>query len=66
MSCRIYICNNEADADLVINTLRADSGNTQLAVDKEYFPDIIIYDHTQNVVSPLLLNQNKICVTFSE
>jgi len=66
MSLRIHICNNDTDADLIIETERITSGNPTLPGEKLTVPDIMVRDHSAHVDKPQLLNQNKICVVFRD
>lgn len=62
MSLIIHICNNDTDADFVINTVKNTSPH--LVAEKLVMPNIAIRDHTDNVANPKLLSQGKVCVVF--
>lgn len=66
MSLKIHICNNDADANLVIETEKINSKNPNLTAEKLTMPDIVIRDHSVAVDAPKLLSQGKVCVVFHD
>lgn len=66
MSQRIHICNSETDAEFIIKTEKISSKDPGMVFDKMHVPDIMIYDHSNNLVNPKLLNNKKICVVFND
>jgi len=66
MRLRVHICNNDSDADKLIEFLKSDPDFEGKNLRKMSVPDLNVQGHGENLTEPKLLNFLKVSVVYED